>query len=186
MDSDVWSRFRNQINKYKITAPGYKYNMTDIAASLGLAQMRSLEQRWKIRENHWHQYNAELRGMLVELPLPIEEQSRHAYHLYTILIDESRFGIDRDVLHKAMWEENIGTGIHYIPVHMQPYYQQRFGFAAEDLPESAKIGISTLSLPLNTDLTAADISSICDAIKKILSYFMNDQKKLVRAQNDSL
>jgi dTDP-4-amino-4,6-dideoxygalactose transaminase len=171
MTADAWSRFTGGPKGYEVIEAGFKYNMTDIAASLGLPQLARLEDRWQERERVWAEYDAMLRHLTVDIPPPSEQGSRHSRHLYTVLLRLEELSVGRDQIIAALDAENIGVGIHYIPVRQQPYYQQRFGCSASDFPNAAFIGKRTLSLPLSPVMSRQDVCDVVAALARVLRYY---------------
>jgi dTDP-4-amino-4,6-dideoxygalactose transaminase len=148
--------------------------MTDIAAALGSPQLAEVESRWKRREEIWHTYADNLKELPLVLPSPAEPHTRHAYHLFTPLLILERLGVQRENVIAALHAENITVGIHYVPVHMQPYYRRRFGFRTSDFPNAAFVGRRTFSLPLSPNMSAEDVSDVCTALTRILGYYAGD------------
>ena len=103
------------------------------------------------------------------MPAPPEAGTRHAYHLYTILVDEDAAGLGRDELLVQMTRHNIGVGVHYLSLPEHPYYQERFGWRPEAYPEAARIGRQTLSLPLSPKLTDADVEDVVEALRRSIA-----------------
>lgn len=171
MTADAWSRFTGGPSGYEVVSAGFKYNMTDLDAALGLPQLARIEERWKQRERLWLQYLECLRDLPLLLPASPESGTRHAYHLFTPLLLLEELGIDRETFLAALDAENIGAGIHYVPVHQQPYYKQRFGFSTQDYPEAAFVGERTFSLPLSPELSQEDVRDVATAIQRILRYY---------------
>ena len=169
--TNTWTRFAERRPGYEVIAPGFKYNMTDLEAALALPQLPLLEQRWAQREKLWFVYNEQLKGLPVVIPHPSDGESRHAYHLYTPLLQLEKLSVSRNQIVAAMEAENIGVGIHYQPVHSQPYYRERLGNRNDDLPNSSYIGQRTISLPLSAAMTEGDISDVCVALARILDYY---------------
>ena len=169
MSKDAWNRFGDEGYKhYQCVELGFKYNMMDIQAAIGLHQLPRVERWWRRREVIWRRYQAELADLPLELPLAPEPKTRHAYHLYTLLIDEAEAGISRDRFLEAMTAEGIGVGVHYLSIPEHPYYQKRFGWRPEDTPVAASIGRRTVSLPLSPGLTDDDVTDVITAVKKVL------------------
>lgn len=171
MTSDAWTRNVTGGIGYKVVAAGFKYNMTDVAAAMGIVQLGHVEAHWRRRQEIWHAYNDQLKGLPLVLPPPPRAGDRHAYHLYTPLLLLEQVGVSRDYVIAALHAENIGAGVHYEPVHMQPFYRRKFRYRALDFPNAAFVGESTLSLPLSADLSAQDVSDVCSALRRILHYF---------------
>ena len=154
---------------YQIFYPGFKYNMTDIQASLGIHQLKRVEQYGLRRKAIWDRYQNELKHLPLLLPPPPEEHTKHAYHLFTILVDTTRTNITRDELLMRLHEKKIGTGVHYIALHLQPYYMQAYNYKLGDFPNAEFISERTLSLPLSAKLTDDDVADVIDALKEILN-----------------
>jgi dTDP-4-amino-4,6-dideoxygalactose transaminase len=169
MSSDAWRRFSDSgYRHYLVTECGFKYNMMDIQAAIGLHQLDKIEDNWRKRKHIWEFYNRELRDLPVELPASWDEDVRHALHLYTVLIDSQRSGITRDEFLQKMHEQGIGTGVHYLSIPEHKYYQDRFGWKPEDWPVAADIGQRTVSLPLSARLTDKDAADVVRAMGIVL------------------
>jgi len=169
MSKDAWKRFGDEGYKhYQVVECGYKYNMMDLQAAIGIHQLQRVETYWHRRQEIWHRYNEAFAVLPITLPAPVELNTRHAYHLYTILIDEQRCGISRDGFLEAMTAQNIGIGVHYLSIPEHSYYQKTFGWQPEDYPHAMRIGRQTVSLPLSAKLSDDDVDDVIDATKKIL------------------
>ncbi len=169
--TSAWARFAGDAAGYDVLAAGFKYNMTDIEAALGLPQLPFLEERWAQRERHWQAYHEALQGLPLDLPAIGSSQNRHACHLYTPLLHLERLSVDRRAIIAAMEAENIGVGIHYEPVHTQPFYVDRFGRDDADFPNATYIGERTISLPLSAGISAADVADVSAAFRRIVQYY---------------
>ena len=169
--TNTWTRFAEGLSGYGVIAAGFKYNMTDIEAALGLPQLPLLEERWAQRERLWFAYNERLEGLPVVVPETGNPDSRHAYHLYTPLLQLEKLSVGRQPIVAAMEAENIGVGIHYEPMHSQPYYRERLGYRDDDLPNSSYIGERTISLPLSAGMTEKDVADVCTALARVLRYY---------------
>lgn len=110
----------------------------------------------------------EFSNLPIDLPAPVEENTRHAYHLFTVLIDAEKTGISRDEFLNVMNNQNIGTGVHYLAIPEHPFYKEEFGWKLDDYPNAVKTGRQTVSLPLSPKLTEADIERIISLVKKVL------------------
>lgn len=164
---DAWSRFESEgAPRYEVVSPGYKYNMTDIQASIGLHQLARLEQRLVRRVQIWERYDRELAGLPLELPPLPEADTTHARHLYTVLVDEERAGMSRDDFRRRLHELNIGTGVHFVAIHLHDYYRKKLGYAPEDLPAATFISQRTVSLPLSGHLTDEDVDDVVAAVRE--------------------
>lgn len=170
LDRPAWQR--NPGDAYCSIAAGFKANMTDLEAALGLVQLPALEQRWQQRHILWQHYNRLLAGLRLELPAPLPSGSdRHALHLYTPLLCLEALRADRDTIARALAAENIRTGVHYRPLHLQPYYRDRFGYQPEDFPNARDIGDRTITLPLSAALTEDQVDRVAAAFRRILNYY---------------
>ena len=170
MSNDAWNRFGDEGYKhYFVVEPGFKANMMDIQASLGIHQLRRVESNWERRREIWTRYEEALRDLPLTLPAPEDSGSRHAYHLYTILVDEDRTGISRDAFLSAMTWHNIGVGVHYLSLPEHPYYNSALGWRPDDYPNAARVGRQTVSLPLSPGLSDRDVQDVIDAVHEILS-----------------
>ncbi len=169
MSKDAWKRFGDEGYKhYQVVECGYKYNMMDLQAAMGIHQLQRVEANWHRRQAIWQHYHDAFADLPIALPAPIEPDTRHAYHLYTILIDEQRCGISRDEFLDAMTAQNIGIGVHYLSIPEHPYYQQTFGWQPVDFPSAMNIGRQTVSLPLSAKLTNEDVGGVIDAVCEIV------------------
>jgi dTDP-4-amino-4,6-dideoxygalactose transaminase len=169
MSKDAWKRFSDEGYKhYFVVECGFKYNMMDIQAAIGIHQLQRVEQNWKRRQQIWQGYNEAFADLPIGLPTEPEPDIRHAYHLYTILIDEKKCGISRDAFLNAMTAQNIGVGVHYLSIPEHPYYQKTFGWKPEDYPNAMRIGRQTVSLPLSAKLTDGDVVDVIRAVRETL------------------
>ena len=166
MTRDAWKRYSaSGFQHYDVRMPGWKYNRTDIQAALGLHQLRRLDETLRRREEIWARYVAELDG-IPGLALPAAfERGVHARHLFTVRVDGGAAGIDRDELIVALKERNIGTGVHFRPIHVLSYYAEHLPYAIGDFPAAEAIGESTLSIPLSSALTDDDVDDVIRAVR---------------------
>lgn len=177
MSKDAWKRFSDEGYKhYQVVFPGFKYNMMDLQAAIGIHQLQRVEGWLKRRNEIWQCYNEVFANLPIELPAPDEPDMTHARHLYTLLIDEERAGLSRDAFMHRLFELNIGTGVHYIGVHLHPYYQQRFGYQPEDFPNATQISNRTVSIPLSPKLSHKDVEDVIEGVKAILKPASTKQK----------
>jgi dTDP-4-amino-4,6-dideoxygalactose transaminase len=169
LSADAWSRYSDQgYAHYDVVFPGFKYNLTDLAASVGLAQLPKLTQWLRRREMIWAFYQESLADLPLSLPAPPAPDTVHARHLYTVLIDDGA-KITRDGFLSEMHKRRIGTGVHYRALHTHPYYRERWGFRPEQFPNAHFIGERTVSLPLTPKLTDADVQRVVRATREILA-----------------
>ena len=135
LSKDAWKRFGDAgYRHYTVTDVGFKYNMTDMQAALGIHQLARVEDNWRARVGVWQRYNEALCDLPIELPAACPGHIRHAHHLYTIWVDEDSSGISRDAFLGAMTERKIGVGVHYLSLPEHPFYQERYGWVPEDSP----------------------------------------------------
>lgn len=169
MSKDAWKRFSDEGYKhYEVVYAGFKYNMTDLQASIGIHQMPRIDRYWKRREQIWRRYDEAFAGLPAITPAAPEKDTRHGYHLYTLLIDHERLGKSRDRVLQELNQRNIGTGVHYLAVHLQPFYRKLLGHKPGDFPNAEFIGERTLSLPLSAKLTDEDAADVIDAVRGVL------------------
>lgn len=168
MSADAWSRFSDKgYRHYAVVFPGFKYNLTDLAASIGLVQMDRIEPWLRRRNEVWSRYDAAFADLPVELPAPPEPNTVHARHLYTLLVRDDA-PIDRDTFMGELHKRKIGTGVHYRALHIHPYYQERFGYRPEQLPNAHWIGEHTVSIPLTQKLTDREVERVITAVREVL------------------
>ncbi|MEB3222813.1 MAG: DegT/DnrJ/EryC1/StrS family aminotransferase [Candidatus Sericytochromatia bacterium] len=170
LSRDAWRRYSAAgYQPYQVLHPGFKYNMTDMQASLGLHQLAKVERFWRRRDAIWQRYNAAFAGHAeLTLPAPDEPDTRHARHLYTVLLDLDHLSIDRYAFMEALRLEQIGTGVHFEALHLQPYYRERFGWRPGQLPHAERIAARTVSLPLSPRLTDEDVDDVVAAVARVL------------------
>ncbi len=172
MSSGAWKRYSDEgFKHYGIVYPGFKYNMMDIQASLGIHQLKRIENYYKQRKEIWQRYDEAFCNLPLDTPPPPEENTRHAYHLYTILLRLEELNTDRDTIQQALFEENIGTGIHFISLHLHPYYQETFGFKKDDFPNAAYVSERTISLPFSSKLSDEDVDDVIKTVTKVLKKY---------------
>jgi len=169
MSKDAWRRFGDTGYKhYQVVECGFKYNMMDLQAAIGIHQLDRVEQYWCRREVIWGRYNAAFTDLDITIPSRVEPETRHAYHLYTVLVDESLTGVGRDEFLDGMTEKNIGVGVHYLSIPEHPYYRKTFGWNPVDYPNAMRIGRQTVSLPISAKLTDDDVEEVIGAVGKTL------------------
>ncbi|MCM0083488.1 DegT/DnrJ/EryC1/StrS family aminotransferase [Geomonas sp. Red32] len=170
MSKDAWKRFGDEgFKHYYLVECGYKYNMMDLQAAIGIHQLARVETNWAKRELIWGRYDEAFGPLPVAIPAPVEQETRHARHLYTILIDEEKTGISRDRFLDLMTARNIGVGVHYLSLPEHPYYQDTFGWRPEDYPHAMRVGRQTVSLPLSPKLTDQDVEDVISSVKAVLA-----------------
>jgi dTDP-4-amino-4,6-dideoxygalactose transaminase len=170
MDRESWKRFAKAGSpRYDVELPGFKYNMMDIQAALGLHQLRRLEGFLAERARLAKRYDDALAGTVgLILPSRVPYPVRHAWHLYTPLVDVDRLTIDRDRFMSELKTRNIGTGLHYTAAHEFSYYANRFGWQPEDFPQAHFVSERIVSLPLFPGLSDDDQDDAIAAIREVL------------------
>jgi dTDP-4-amino-4,6-dideoxygalactose transaminase len=169
MSRDAWRRYQDTGYKhYYAVAIGFKYNMMDLQAAIGIHQLRRLSGNWQRRQAIWSRYLEAFADAPVGVPDPPERETRHAYHLFTLLIDDRRTGVTRDEFIEAMTRLGIGVGVHYLSVPEHPVYRERFGWQPEYWPVAQRIGRQTVSLPLSAKLTDSDVERVIRAVRQTL------------------
>jgi dTDP-4-amino-4,6-dideoxygalactose transaminase len=148
ISKDAWKRFTKSGSwRYEIVAPGFKYNLTDIAAAIGIHQLKKADSFWEGRRKVAALFSEKLAGT-PGIVLPVERPDRrHSWHLYEIRVVEAEAGVSRDEFIERMTASEIGVSVHYTPLHMHPYYRDRHGYAEEDFPVAATLGRQFVSLP---------------------------------------
>lgn len=169
MSRDAWKRFSDDGYKhYQVIFPGFKYNMMDLQAAIGIHQLKRVDENLKRRNDIWNTYNRAFADLPVDLPAPDEPNTVHGRHLYTLMIDEKRTGLDRDQFILRLHELNIGTGVHYLGVHLHPYYKERFGYQPESFPNATWLSERTVSIPLSPSLSDADVEDVIETVRYVL------------------
>ena len=165
MDRDAWKRHDKAGSwRYDVVMPGFKYNMTDLQAAIGLQQLRRLDGFLARRREVAAAYTAALEP-LGAFDLPIErEDCRSAWHLYPVRLRPGALPVDRDAFMAGMSDRNIGTSVHFIPVHTFSYYRQKYGYRPEDFPVALDASERCVSLPLHPDLGDGDVADVVAAV----------------------
>jgi len=170
MSKDAWSRFLDDGYKhYYVVEYGFKYNMMDLQAAIGLHQLKRIEEFWKKRKVIWEKYTKDLKDLKIGLPAEIPSHIRHAYHLFTIRINKETTGIERDQFLNEMTKRKIGVGVQYLSIPEHPYYKKKFHLNPSDYPHALRYGRETVSLPLSPKLTQGDVADVINAVRDIIS-----------------
>jgi dTDP-4-amino-4,6-dideoxygalactose transaminase len=166
---DAWKRYTAEGSwAYEVIAPGFKYNLTDIASALGLVQLTRAEEMRARRAAIARQYQeAFAESSSFDVPDGGDEETQHAWHLYMLRLGPDRWSIDRAQFIEQLRVANIGASVHFIPLHMQPYYRDLYGFAADDFPVARAEFQREVSLPIYSKMTDDDVTSVIDAIHAI-------------------
>ncbi|MBV8469218.1 MAG: DegT/DnrJ/EryC1/StrS family aminotransferase [Burkholderiaceae bacterium] len=169
MNRDAFDRFTAKVPSwyYEIVAPGFKYNLTDIAAALGLHQLKRLNGFQARREQIAQAYNEAFADLSLILPPQPPEGDVHSWHLYVLRLDDT-LEMDRDVFIEQMFARGIGCSVHYIPLHLHPYWRDRYGLRPEQFPHSQKAYERMVSIPLYTAMSDAQVQRVIDAVRGIV------------------
>ncbi len=166
---DAWNRYADDGSwYYEILRPGFKYNLTDIAAAIGIEQLKKCSIFWQARKRIASTYNREFSD-LPEIRCPVcQPQLQHAWHLYVIQLDLERLRIRRKKFIEALREKGVGTSVHFIPLHLHPVYHGKFGYEPDDFPNATAAYEQIISLPIYPKMTASDVSRVIDAVRSIV------------------
>jgi dTDP-4-amino-4,6-dideoxygalactose transaminase len=170
IDRDAFDRYNSKKPAwyYEVVAPGFKYNMTDVAASLGIQQLRKITRFQRKRAEMAARYNEGFADLPLILPAKAPARDIHSWHLYVIRLSNDA-PIGRDQFIQALSSEGIGTSVHFIPLHIQPFWRDRYRLTPEQFPEATRVYENTVSLPIYTRMTEADQSRVIRAVRNLLS-----------------
>lgn len=162
---DAWKRYTAEGSwAYEIIAPGFKYNLTDIAAALGLVQLDKLDAMWRRRREIAGRYDQAFSKLSV-LQLPARDaRNQHAWHLYMLRVDNARIRGGRDAFANRLRERNIGISVHFIPLHHHPYYRETYGYRPEDFPVATREFSREVSLPIYSKMSDRDVDDVIEAV----------------------
>ena len=172
IDRDTFERHRSTTPEwfYRVVAPGYKYNMPDLAAAIGLKQLAKAEEFRLARERIARIYYAAFQDCPLQLPAKPAANDQHAWHLYAIQLQLDKLRIDREQFINELSDAGIGSSVHYIPLHMQPYWQQRYGLQESDFPVASGAYARIVSLPIYPGLSDSDVERVVATVTHILSH----------------
>jgi dTDP-4-amino-4,6-dideoxygalactose transaminase len=169
ISSDAFDRFTAKKPSwyYEVIAPGFKYNLTDLASSIGICQLKKLDGFQLSRDAIAHKYHESFADLPLICPPGPKQGDMHAWHLYVIqLLPEAK--INRDQLVAALFEKNIGTSVHYVPLHRQPYWRDRYKLKPENFPNSDRLYLGCLSLPIYSSMTCNEVERVISAVRYAL------------------
>jgi perosamine synthetase len=172
ISKDAWKRYTAEGSwYYEIVAPGYKYNLTDIAAGLGVAQLRKadafLKRRMQIADRY-HEAFQELNELDLPLVCEGEEGTTHSWHLYVIRLNLQWLQIDRNKFIDELRRKGIGTSVHFIPLHIHPYYRETYGYQSDDFPVAYETYKRIISLPIYARMTDDDVERVIESVTDIV------------------
>ena len=169
MSRDAWARYSGGgAIDYDVVMAGFKYNMMDLQAAIGLHQLTRIEEHLQRREAIWARYDASLADLAIDRPAPVAEGARHARHLYTILVDRERCGLDRTGVASALAARGVATSLHFRALHLHSFYHDRFGMRRGQFPNAEHISDRTLSLPLSPAMTDADVDYVIEQVRDVI------------------
>lgn len=172
ISKDAWKRYTSEGSwYYEIKYPGYKYNLTDIASAIGIHQLRKCDHFHKRREEIARAYTEAFSEHETIIPPFVEPGNQHAWHLYIIQLDLDKLTIDRARFIEEMKAKNIGTSVHFIPLHLHPYYKETYGYSPGDFPEASHVYQRIVSLPIYPGMTDEDVNDVTDAVKDIVNKY---------------
>jgi perosamine synthetase len=168
ISKDAWKRYTAEGSwYYEILYPGFKYNLTDIAAAIGLEQLKKCTHFWEVRQRYAALYNEGFQDVPAIITPHVAPNIQHAWHLYIIQLDLEQLRIGRNEFIDLLKQENIGTSVHFIPLHLHPYYRNTFKYRPEDFPTASAVFERSISLPIYTRMTEADVQRVIDTVGKI-------------------
>lgn len=173
MNRDAFDRFVSKTPAwyYEVVAPGFKYNLTDIASALGLVQLTRLPDFLKRRQALASRYATELKDLPLVLPADALTGDIHSWHLYVVRLDDAVLarGLDRDAVIQGLSDRGIGTSVHYVPLHRHPYWRDRYQLSPEMFPVADKAYKTMISIPLYTAMSDDDQTRVIDALGEVLA-----------------
>lgn len=172
MNRDAWKRYSAEGSwYYEVVLPGFKYNMTDIQAAIGMVQLNRLAHFQARRREVVAQYQAAF-GALEALQTPVERPNvEHAWHLYTLRLNFEQLRLTRAQFIEELKARNIATSVHFIPIHLHPYYRDRYGWKPEDFPIAYREYQRLVSLPLHPRLSDGDVADVINAVYDVVARF---------------
>jgi dTDP-4-amino-4,6-dideoxygalactose transaminase len=169
LSRDAWNRYAAEGSwYYEILSPGFKYNLTDIAAALGLAQLKKCDRFWKTRERYASLYRDGFRDVPEILCPQAAPHVQHAWHLYAIQLELDRLRIGRNEFITRLQQAGVGCSVHFIPLHLHPYYRDMLGYRPSDFPVSSMIFQRVLSLPLYSKMTEEDVNRVVEVVSTLV------------------
>ena len=171
ISSDVFDRYRSPKPSwyYEIVAPGFKYNLPDVAATIGRVQLQRADELRQKRESIARRYNESFDALPVVRPPTAPDQDIHAWHLYVLRLDLNRLLISRNEFIEQMAARGIGTSVHFIPLHLQPYWRDTYNLRPEDFPVATDVFDRVVSLPIYPAMTSAEVERVIEIVTAILT-----------------
>ena len=165
MSKDAWKRYSKEGSwYYEVIYPGFKYNMTDIQASIGLWQLNKLENFQRRRREIVNMYNSAFKDIEALITPTERPEVEHSWHLYVLRLNLEMLRIDRNQFIEELKNRNIGTSVHFIPIHLHPYYRDKYGFKPNDFPVAYENYLKIISLPLYPKMSNEDVYDVIEAV----------------------
>jgi perosamine synthetase len=169
ISKDAWKRYTAEGSwYYEILYPGFKYNLTDIAAAIGIEQLKKCTHFWELRQRYATLYDEGFRDVPAIITPYVAPEVQHAWHLYVIQLDLERLRIGRNEFIALLKEEGIGTSVHFIPLHLHPYYRDTFGYGPGDFPQASFVFERIVSLPIYPKMTEGDVQRVIEAVSRVV------------------
>ena len=157
---------------YEMQELGYNYRLTDFQCALGLSQLKKIDRIIQRRREIVQKYNSEFKDIIeIKIPEINPIDSNPVWHIYMVQLNLDRLKVDRREIFEALRAENIGVNVHYIPVHLQPYYRNKYNYHQGDFPKAERYYSRAITLPIFPKMTEKDINDVIKAVKKVISYY---------------
>ena len=166
----AWSRFEKKAGKmpYDTVVPGYNFEIPDVLSAIALAQMKGYSRKSARRQWIWDRYNRNFQSLPIGLP-PLYSEGNHGMHLYAIAVDRDKTGMARETVRKRLNAMGIGTGIHFVSLHLHSYFRDTYHLKPGDFPNALRISRQTLSLPLASGMTDSEVTRVIQSVKRIFN-----------------
>lgn len=175
LDQSTWGRYMQKkgYRHAKLKYAGYKYHMTDMEAAVGISQLKKINKFWTVRKKYTQMYSEAFKNLpqVRAVSKLSESGSRNAYHLFVIELVEKSLKVKRDYFLNALMAENIGVGVHYTALHLQPFYYKNYGFKKGQYPNAEYASANIISLPLYPKMKKTDVEDVIRAIHKIINFY---------------
>ena len=169
ISNDAWKRYTSEGTwYYEIIYPGFKYNLTDIAAAIGIEQLKKCDEYWTERRRIAALYDEGFAELPEIKPPACQPNVQHAWHLYVIQLELERLRINRNEFIEALKKENIGASVHFIPLHLHPHYRNTYGYKPKNFPNASAVFERTVSLPIYPKMTEVDVQDVIGAVRNIV------------------
>ena len=172
IDKDAWKRYGEEgYHHWEAIYPGYKYNMPDIAAAMGIHQLHKAEYWWTLRKRYTEMYDEGFRDIPKVRPLARRKYVRHGYHLYIIVLDTNNLTTDRDGVMNAIQAEGVGVGVHFRALHLQPWYRKKYEYKRGDFPNAEYASDRIISLPLCPSMSEEDVEDVIEVVRRVIGKY---------------